>query len=161
MRRFLAVAALTLALAPLSAAAQEAPPASAASSLDATAMGVSLSRIQRRLAVESESRRDGVSPLKLEFFVDVYGNAPALRFFQPAELLWGPVPGSAPSHREMIMHNLPQAFRSPRVDFLGMVTGVAMYGAKKMSQWEYDRELAAYKKLVEAGKNVPAPQPPK
>lgn len=158
MRRFLAAAAVTLALAPWSAAAQPAP---ASPGLDATAMGISLSRIQRRLAAESEARSEGVSPLKLEYFVDVYGNAPALRFFQPDELLWGPVPGSAPTHRDMIMHTLPQAFRSPRANFLGMVTGVAMYGAKKVQQWEYDRDLAAYKKLVEAGKNVPAPQPPK
>lgn len=158
MRRLFAAAIVTLALAPLSADAQD---ASSSAPLDASAMGISLSRIQRRLAAESVARSEGVSPLKLEFFVDVYGNAPALRFFQPEELLWGPVPGSAPTHRDMIMHNLPQAFRSPRVDFLGMVTGVAMYGAKKMSQWEYDRELAAYKKLVEAGRNVPAPKPPK
>jgi hypothetical protein len=158
MRRSLTAAALALALASVPAAAQ-APPAG--SSLDANAMGISLSRIQRRLVAETEARSEGVSPLKLEFFVDVYGNAPALRFFQPDELLWGPVPGSAPTHRDMIMQNLPQAFRSPRANFLGMVTGVAMYGAKKMSQWEYDRELALYKKMVEAGKNVPAPQPPK
>lgn len=158
MRRFFAAAVVTVALAPAPAVAQSAP---AAPSLDASAMGISLSRIQRRLSAESEARSEGVSPLKLEFFVDVYGNAPALRFFQPGELLWGPVPGSAPTHRDMIMQNLPQAFKSPRVDFLGMITGVAMYGAKKMSQWEYDRELALYKKMVEAGKNVPAPQPPK
>jgi hypothetical protein len=157
MKGVLTAAAVLLAMAPAPAAAQDASP----SSLDANAMGISLSRIQRRLAAESEARSEGASPLKLEFFVDVYGNAPALRFFQPQELLWGPVPGSAPTHRDMIMHNLPQAFRSPRVDFLGMVTGVAMYGARKMSQWEYDRELAVYKKMVEAGKNVPAPKPPK
>jgi hypothetical protein len=157
MRRILAAAAVTLALAPGPAGAQ----APSSPALDANAMGISLSRIQRRLAAESEARSEGASPLKLEFFVDVYGNAPALRFFQPEELLWGPVPGSSPTHRDMIMQNLPQAFKSPRVDFLGMVTGVAMYGARKMSQWEYDRQLALYKKMVEAGKNVPAPQPPK
>ena len=136
---------LALAVAPADAFAQT--PAAAPATVNAAALGVSLSRIQRRLTAESVARTAGASP--------------RLVFFDPQELLYGPVPGSAPTHRDMIQHNLPQAFRSPRVDFLGMITGVAMYGARKVQRWDYERDLAAYKKRVEAGENIPAPKPPK
>lgn len=159
MRRTLAAAVVVAMAASPAALAQTA--SGPAPAVDAAALGVSLSRIQRRLAAESQARSEGASPLKLDFFVDVYGVAPRLVFFDPRELLYGPVPGSAPTHGDMIRHNLPQAFRSPRVDFLGIVTGVAMYGAKKVQRWDYERDLAAYRKRVEAGENVPAPKPPK
>lgn len=159
MRRLLAaVLGCAVGLAPATAGAQAVGPPAAA--IDATALGVSLSRISRRLAAESQTRRDGGSPLRLEFHVDVYGNAPELRFFTGQDLVYGAVPGSAPTHRDMLMHVTPQAFRSPRVDFLSMITGAAMYGAKKVQDWNYDRQYEAYRKLVEAGRNVPAPKPP-
>lgn len=159
MRRTIAAGlALALAAAPV---ADAQPPAAGSAAVNPAALGVSLARIQRRLTAESEARTEGVSPLKLDFFVDVYGVAPRLVFFDPQELLYGPVPGSAPTHRDMIQHTLPQAFRSPRVDFLGMITGVAMYGAKRARRLEYERDLAAYKKRVEAGDNIPAPKAPK
>lgn len=160
MRRFLA-AVLVSAVATVSAAAQtaDAPASPAAPAIDANALGISLSRISRRLAAESAARSEGASPLKLEFHVDVYGNAPQLRFFTGQDLVYGAVPGSAPTHRDMMMHVTPQAFRSPRVDFLSLITGAAMYGAKKAQDWNYDRQYEAYRKLVEAGQNVPAPKP--
>jgi hypothetical protein len=138
-----------------------APTTSAVPAIDGRALGVSLSRIQRRLSADAEVRTTAFAPLKLEYYVDVYGTAPALRFFTGESLIYGPVPGSAPTHRDMLWHVTPQAFRSPRVDFLGLATGAAMYGARKIQNWNYERELAAYKKLVEAGKNVPAPKAPK
>lgn len=134
-------------------------PEDAAPAIDAAALGVSLSRISRRLTAESKARTEGASPLKLEFFVDVYGTAPELRFFTGQDLVYGAVPGSAPTHRDMLRHVTPQAFRSPRVDFLGMVAGAALYGARKTQDWNYERQYEAYKKLVEAGRNVPAPKP--
>jgi hypothetical protein len=123
--------------------------------IDATALGVSLRRIQQRLTAESKARSSGLSPLRLEYFVDVYGTAPALRFFTGEDLIYGTVPGGAPTHRDML------SFRSPRVDFLGLAAGAAAYGARKVQDWNYERELAAYKKLIESGRIVPAPQPPR
>lgn len=152
--------ALALLASPAVVAAQEAA-APAPTAIDGRALGVSLARIQRRLAADSQARSAGYSPLKLEYFVDVYGNAPVLRFFTGESLVYGAVPFSAPTHADMLAQVTPQAFRSPRVDFLSLVTGAAMFGARKAQDWNYDRELAAYKKMVEAGRNVPAPQPPK
>lgn len=165
MKRLLA-ALLGCAVAAAPAAAQTAPAAPAAPAaterapaIDASALGISLSRISRRLAAESQARSEGASPLKLEYFVDVYGNAPQLRFFTGQDLVFGGVPGSAPTHRDMMMHVTPQAFRSPRVDFLSLISTAAMYGAKKVQERSYDRQYEAYRKLVEAGQNVPAPRP--
>jgi len=159
MRRILAGGlAAALALGPAVSRAQTADPTPA---LNAGAMGISLSRIARRLDAESAARSEGVSPLKLEYHVDVFGNAPQLRFFTGQDLIYGAVPGSAPTHRDMLNLVTPQAFRSPRVDFLSLVAGAAIYGSRKVQQWNYDRELEEYKKLVEAGKNATAPKPPK
>ena len=160
MRRFLAAVLVgAVATAPAAAQTAEAPAATAAPAINPHALGISLSRISRRLAAESEARSEGASPLKLEFFVDVYGNAPQLRFFTGQDLVYGAVPGSAPTHRDMLTHVTPQAFRSPRVDFLSLLAGAAVYGAKKAQDWNYDRQYEAYRKLVEAGQNVPAPKP--
>lgn len=160
MARTLAtLVALSMLALPPTAAAQ--PAGAAPTDIDGSALGVSLSRIQRRLAADSQARSAGASPLKLEYFIDVYGNAPALRFFTGESLVYGAVPMSAPTHRDMIAHVTPQAFRSPRVDFLSLAAGAAIYGARKVRDWEYERDLAAYKKLIESGRIVPAPQPPK
>lgn len=160
MRRFLAAVLVSaVAAAPAAAQTAVAPAATAAPAINPHALGISLSRISRRLAAESDARNEGASPLKLEFHVDVYGNAPQLRFFTGQDLAYGGVPGSAPTHRDMLTHVTPQAFRSPRVDFLSLLAGAAMFGAKKAQDWNYDRQYEAYRKLVEAGQNVPAPKP--
>lgn len=162
MRRVLAaMLGAFIAAAPAVAQTQSAPPAAqAAPNIDASALGISLSRISRRLEAESDARTRGSSPLKLEFHVDVYGSAPQLRFFAGQDLFYGGVPGSSPTHRDMLMHVTPQAFRSPRADVLGLISGVASYGAKRVQDWNYDRQYEEYRKLIEAGRNAPAPKPP-
>ena len=160
----MSVAALPLpALAQASAGVQEAgaePEAAQAPAINPDALGVSLSRIKRRLAADSSTRTPGGAPLKLEYHVDVFGTAPHLRFFAGQDLMYGGVPGSAPTHRDMLYQMTPQLFRQPTVDLLGLAVGAAMAGAKKVQDWQYLRDLRNYQKLVEAGRNVPAPKPP-
>ncbi len=165
MRRLLAaVLATSVAIVDLAAQAP-APTLPATASVPSTplptdALGVSLARIKRRLAADAEARNLGASPLKIEYRVNVFGTAPALRFFAGQDLVFGGVPGSAPTHSDMLYMLTPQAFRSPRVDFLGLLTGAAGAGAKKVQDWRYLRDLRNYQKLVESGVNVPAPKPP-
>jgi hypothetical protein len=165
MRRLLAaVLAVSLAAAPLPALAQAQPqtaPTDPAPAINPEALGVSVSRIQRRLAADSRARTEGNTPLKLEYRVDVFGTAPALRFFAGQDLRFGGVPSSAPTHADMLYMWTPQEFRSPRVDFLGLALGAATAGAKKVQDWRYLRDLRNYQRLVESGVNVPAPEPPK
>ena len=162
-----AVLGLAVAALPATVAAQVPAPSSttaadqSAPAVDPYALGVSISRIRRQLRVDEQARSQGDAPLKLEYFVDVYGTAPTLRFFAGPELVYGGVPGSAPTHADMLYQLTPQAFRSPRVDILGLATAAASAGARKVQDWRYDRDLRAYQKLIESGKVVPAPQPPR
>lgn len=153
------IPAATLAQAP--APSSTTPPPAAASAIDAEALGVSLSRISRRLQADARARSRGDSPLKLEYFVDVYGTAPALRFFDGQDLRYGAIPMSPPTHADMLFQMTPQAFRSPRVDFLGLAHTAASAGTRKVEDWRYLRDLRAYQKMVESGRNLPAPQPPR
>jgi hypothetical protein len=142
----------------------QAPPDAAAAqpvAIDPSALGVSMSRISERLAADSRARSDGTAPLKLDFFVDVYGTAPALRFFTGQDLVYGSIPGSAPTHSDMLYQMTPQLFRQPVVNFFGLASGVARAATKKIDDWQYARELKRYQDWVEAGRNVPAPQPPR
>jgi len=163
MRRLLAVVlAMSVAAVPLGA--QAPPPAAAAGQAPVAspeALGVSLAAIKRRLAAESQARAEGAGPLKLEYRVDVFGAAPALRFFQGQDLRFGGVAGSAPTHADMLYMFTPQPFRSPRGDFLSLLGVAAGAGAKKVQDWRYLRDLRNYQKLVEAGVNAPAPEPRK
>ncbi len=168
MRRLVAaLVGLSVAVIPAAAGAQApapssttAPPA-AAPAINAEALGVSLSRISRRLQADARARSAGDSPLKLEYFIDVYGTAPSLRFFDGQDLRYGAIPMSPPTHADMLFQMTPQAFRSPRVDFLGLAYTAAAAGARKVEDWRYLRDLRAYQKLVESGRNLPAPQPPR
>lgn len=162
MRRLLAVMFGTLlATAPAAAVAQPGATESQPTAIDPSALGVSMSRISQRLAADSRSRSDGTAPLKLDFFVDVYGTAPALRFFTGQDLVYGSVPGSPPTHSDMLYQMTPQLFRQPVVNFFGLASGVARAATKKIDDWQYARDLKRYQDWVEAGRNIPAPQPPR
>lgn len=154
--------ALSVAAVPLPVLAQvQPPPTDPAPAVNAEALGISMTKIKRRLAADSRARTQGSTPLKLEYRVDVFGAAPALRFFAGQDLRFGGVPSSAPTHADMLYMFTPQAFRSPRVDFLGLAVGAASAGAKKVQDWRYLRDLRNYQRLIESGVNVPAPAPPK
>jgi hypothetical protein len=173
MRRPLTVLATLAVLMPAAAAAQEPATSSAApaagpatssatqAAIDPAALGVSIATIRRRLQADAVARTQGDAPLKLEYFVDVYGTAPSLRFFTGEDLFYGAVPGSAPTHSDMIYQLTPQAFRSPTVDILGLAYAAASAGVRKVDDWRYQRDLRAYQKLIESGRTLPAPQPPR
>ena len=91
-------------------------PAAAQSSVDVGKLPIDLERIQRQLrqgAVREE--RDG---LNLRYVVDVYGQAPRIELFAPApNVMTGPSPYGAPTHRQMIEMVTPQEHRAPAADF--------------------------------------------
>lgn len=115
-------ALLVLACASL-AGAQETRSASPATtpSVNVERLPVNLSRIQRALR-QSAERQDG-NGLNLRYVIDVYGTAPRLNFFDPKtdNLRSGPVPYGAPTHQQMLDIMTPQEFRSPVMDFGGVM----------------------------------------
>jgi hypothetical protein len=113
------VAILALGLAaPVDAQSSAEPPptppatATSASSVDAGRLGISLSRIQRRLQASSERQsRDG---LNLRFFVDVYALAPPIVLLTKEDNLdTGRVPDSAPTHQEVLQFLTPRGLTPP------------------------------------------------
>lgn len=107
------IALIVLLLVPTALSAQEqnaAPSAQEQPAVDVNRLPIDLGRIQRELRQSAE--RDENEGLRLQYFVDVYGQAPPLVIFGPEDnLVEGPVPYGAPTHREMIEQNTPIDYR--------------------------------------------------
>ena len=95
-------------------------PAQAQEQVDVSRLPIDLDRIHRALQESTMSEeRDG---LNLRYRIEVYGQAPAIVLFGPQDkLTTGPVPNSAPTHREMIEHVTPKEFRAPVADFSALL----------------------------------------
>jgi hypothetical protein len=96
-------------------------------------LGLSFARIKRELRTLPPST--AATRLKLEYYVEVQGLAPPIPIFRPGELTSGPVPYGAPTHRDMMDHVTPEAFKSGSVP----VSSLAIMGIVKLLQWEAQR----------------------
>ena len=118
------VAILTLGLAE-TAGAQRVQQQAPRADVDVNRLPLDLPRIQRALRQSSSVREQRVG-LNLYYQVDVFGVAPAIRLFTPADNLRnGPAPYGAPTHREMIEHVTPQEYRAPAADFSAFIRWLA------------------------------------
>jgi hypothetical protein len=99
-------------------------------SVDVSRLPLDLQRIQQQLKRStSQEQRDG---LNLRYSIDVYGKAPRIDIVAPTEnLKYGPVPGSAPSHADMMELWTPQEFRAPTMDFSALMRWLADRQADK------------------------------
>ena len=97
-----------------------APVAQAQEPVDVSRLPIDLDRIHRALLASTiREERDG---LNLRYTIEVYGQSPVIVLFGPRDnLTTGPVPNSAPSHREMIEHVTPKEFRAPVADFSALL----------------------------------------
>ena len=79
--------------------------------VDVSRLPLNLERIQRELRQSAiREEREG---LNLRYVVEVYGQAPPFVLFGPEDnLVHGPVPYGAPTHRDMIAHVTPKEFRT-------------------------------------------------
>ncbi len=98
--------------------------------VDVSRLPLNLDRIQRELRQSAiREEREG---LNLRYVIDVYGQAPPLVIFGPQDnLVYGPVPHGAPTHREMIEHVTPKEYRAPAADFSALLRWLAERGSKK------------------------------
>jgi hypothetical protein len=98
--------------------------AHAQESVDVSRLPISLDRIQRELKQSAE--REERQGLNIRYIVDVYGQAPPIVIFGPDDdLVNGPVPYGAPTHREMIEHVTPREYRAPAADFSALLRWLA------------------------------------
>ena len=112
------------------AAMSTAPAAQAQERVDVSRLPIDLDRIHRALQEATiREERDG---LNLRYTIAVYGQAPAIVLFGPHDnLTTGPVPNSAPTHRDMIEHVTPQEYRAPVADFSALLRWLAERAAKR------------------------------
>ena len=99
-------------------AAQDPPPAASEQSatVDVSKLPLDLTRVQRALrASDTREEREG---LKLNYFVNVYGQTPRIQLFTKADnLAFGRAPYGGPTHNEMLEVMTPQEFRAPVMNF--------------------------------------------
>ena len=105
------------------AAAAEAQTRSAPS-VDVSQLPIDLDRVQRKL--QQSSVREEREGLNLRYIIEVFGQAPALVVFTKEDnLVNGPVPHGAPTHREMIEHVTPKEYRAPAADIGALIRWLA------------------------------------
>ncbi|MDP2055554.1 MAG: hypothetical protein Q8L75_18090 [Acidobacteriota bacterium] len=141
--------------------AQEPPAASAAEApVDPNLFGVSLERIQRGLFLTESREKDqqAGTAFRLEYQVQVYGMAPKIEVLKGVDLFNGPVPGSAPSHRQFIEHVTPQIYRTPGLPLSAGLFWLANQFWESSKKSRCEEEIANYRALLMEGVNVAAPR---
>ncbi len=160
--RVLALFALLLSLSsPVGAqGAEPASPTPADSQIDATKLGVSLERIRRGLRVTEsrEKQQQAGATLRLEFQVQVYGMAPKIEVLKGVDLFNGPVPGSAPTHRQFIEFVTPQIYRTPAMPLSALAGWAAVQLFQKSKKARCEEEIEGYRALLMQGVSVSAPR---
>ena len=105
----------------------------------------SFERVRRALAEAPRSKN--AIPLKLDFYVEVVGQAPRIELFTAQDMAAGPVPGmSPPTHGDMLGVMTPQAFRSGAVP----ISTLAVMGIAQLIKWQ--RDVAKRRQQEEAEK---------
>ena len=104
------------------------PPPADGQAIDATKLGVDLSRIQKGLRVAESREKLTTDGLRLDFSIQVYGQAPKIEVLKGIDLFNGAVPGSAPSHNQMIEFWTPAIYRSPDMP----VSALAFWAAQQI-----------------------------
>lgn len=159
--RVLTLTALLLSLsAPVWAQGQQAPPPAAETPVDPNLFGVSLERIQKGLFLTESREKDqqAGTAFRLEYQVQVYGMAPKIEVLQGVDLFNGPVPGSAPSHRQFIEHVTPQIYRTPGLPLSAGLFWLANQFWESSKKSRCEEEIANYRALLMEGVNVAAPR---
>src|SRR5688500_2468843 len=153
---------LLLAGAAMPAWAQDAAPAkpvpTETPAIDATKLGVSLSRIRKGLRTAETREKTNPGGLRLEFNVQVYGTAPRIDVLQGIDLVNGAVPGTAPSHSQLIELVTPQIHRTPTMPVSTFAAWAAKWRADKSKKTRCEEEIGNYRALVMQGVNVTAPR---
>jgi hypothetical protein len=92
--------------------------------IDVSRLPLDLQRIHRELRQTTvREERDG---LNLRYIVEVYGQGPPLVVFTREDnLVSGPVPYGAPTHREVVEHITPREYRAPAADLGALMRWLA------------------------------------
>jgi hypothetical protein len=155
--RGLASVALIVCLASSTSLAQE-PAPKTDPEIDVSKLGVSLSKIQRGLFIAEAREKRGGDAMRLEFNVQVYGKSPKIEVLKGIDLTNGAVPGTAPSHGQMIEYWTPEIYRTPGLPISALASWAAQHFWEKSKKTRCEDEIAEYRALVMQGVNVSAPR---
>lgn len=156
--RALALLALVAGLSSPAWAQDPATPTVDPTTIDATKLGVSLSRIQKALRTAESKEKSLGEGLRLDISIQVFGTSPRIEIFKDVDLFGGAVPGSAPTHRQFIEHVTPQIYRTPTMPISAFAVLAAQWFADKSKKSRCEEEIANYRALVMQGVNVSAPR---
>ena len=115
---------------------QEAKPAATAGATHAVApiraedLPISVARIQRKLAQLPASTAEANHGLRLNYYIEVVGKAPPIDILKNFNVKSGPVPFSAPTHRDFLNFVTPQEFRAPPFDLSALIAWLAQRHGK-------------------------------
>ncbi len=128
--------------------------------IDASKLGVDLGRIQTglRVAESKDQQKTSADGLRLDFSVQVYGQAPRIDVLNGIDLFNGAVPGTAPSHNQMIEFWTPAIYRSPTMPVSALAYWAAAQIWEKSKKSRCEEEIANYRALIMQGVNVSAPR---
>jgi hypothetical protein len=127
--------------------------------VDVSKLGVSLDRIRSELRKTETRETMTTSNGRLNIRVDVFGQAPPIDFIpDDFSITYGPVPHSAPTHREHIEFVTPREFRSPAIPIYSLAVWAAQKIAEKSRKERCEDEIAQYRALVMQGVAVAAPR---
>ena len=134
------------------------PPPTEAQAIDATKLGVDLSRIKKGLRVAETREKLTTDGLRLNYSIQVYGQAPKIDVLKDIDLFNGGVPGTAPSHNQMIEFWTPAIYRSPTMPVSALAFWAAQQIWQKSKKTQCEEEIATYRSLIMQGVNVTAPR---
>ena len=120
-------------------------------------MGVSLSAIRKGLRTAEDRDKAGHDGMRLQFQVQVYGEAPKIQVLQGVDLFNAAVPGSSPTHSQMIEFWTPAIYRTPGLPVSALAFWAAEQIWKKSKKSQCEEEIANYRALIMQGVNVSAP----
>jgi len=126
--------------------------------IDAGKLGVDLARIKKGLRVAETREKLASDGLHLDFSIQVYGQAPKIDVLKGVDLFNGGVPGTAPSHNQMIEFWTPAIYRSPTMPVSALGFWAAQQIWKKSQKSQCEEEIRNYRELIMQGVNIAAPR---
>ena len=153
-----ATIALALMLSAAPAFAQDAQPPQGPDDIDPTKMGVSIDRIQKGLRIAETNEQRSAAGLRLSFQIQVFGQAPKIDVLKDVDLFSGAVPGSTPTHKDVIEFLTPPIYRQPALPISALMGWAAQAVINRNKKASCEAELANYRALLMQGVNVSAPR---
>lgn len=132
---------------------------SPAPEVDATRLGVSMSRIRQGLRISEAREQRTAQGTRLHYQLQVYGAAPRIDILKDFNISSSaPIPYGAPTHAEFLSYRTPLAFRSPPAALSALAAAAVVPLVNRSKKRRCEDELAEYRALVMQGVSATPPR---